>query len=60
MELEHLTIETKLIVEMFVSVMGEYRQGWFYLQQNKKKAKAESKNCHAKTMLSLKKPIKLI
>ena len=31
-----------------------------YLQQNKKKAKAESKNCHAKTMLSLEKPIKLI
>ena len=31
-----------------------------YLQQNKKKAEAESKNCHAKTMLSLEKPIKLI
>ena len=31
-----------------------------YLQQNKKKAKAESKNCHVKTMLSLQKPIKLI
>jgi hypothetical protein len=28
-----------------------------YLQQNKKKAEAESKNCHAKTMLSLEKPI---
>jgi hypothetical protein len=24
-----------------------------YLQQNKKKEEAESKNCHAKTMLSL-------
>ncbi len=31
-----------------------------YLQQIKKKAEAESKNCHAKTMLSLEKPIKLI
>jgi hypothetical protein len=31
-----------------------------YLQQDKKNAKAESKNCHAKTMLSLEKPIKLI
>jgi hypothetical protein len=31
-----------------------------YLQQDKKKAEAESKNCHAKTMLSLEKPIKLI
>ncbi len=31
-----------------------------YLQQNKKKAEAESKNCHVKTMLSLEKPIKLI
>ncbi len=31
-----------------------------YLQQDKKKEEAESKNCHAKTMLSLEKPIKLI
>jgi hypothetical protein len=31
-----------------------------YLQQDKKKAEAESKNCHAKTMLSLEKSIKLI
>ncbi len=31
-----------------------------YLQQIKKKAKAEGKTCHAKTMLSLEKPIKLI
>jgi hypothetical protein len=31
-----------------------------YLQQNKKKAEAEGKSCHAKTMLSLEKPIKLI
>ncbi len=31
-----------------------------YLQQIKKKAEAESKKCHAKTMLSLEKPIKLI
>jgi hypothetical protein len=30
-----------------------------YLQQIKKKAKAEGKTCHAKTMLSLEKPIKL-
>jgi hypothetical protein len=30
------------------------------LQQNKKKVEAEDKNCHAKTMLSLEKPIKLI
>ena len=28
-----------------------------YLQQNKKKAKAEGKNCHAKTMWSQEKPI---
>jgi hypothetical protein len=34
--------------------------GLVYLQQIKKKAEAESKNCHAKTMLSLEKPIKLI
>jgi hypothetical protein len=27
-----------------------------YLQQMKKKAKAEGKTCHAKTMLSLEKP----
>ncbi len=31
-----------------------------YLQQIKKKAEAESKNCHVKTTLSLEKPIKLI
>jgi hypothetical protein len=31
-----------------------------YLQQIKKKAKAEGKNCHTKTMSSLEKPIKLI
>ena len=31
-----------------------------YLQQIKKKAKAEGKTCHAKTMLSLEKPIKLL
>ena len=31
-----------------------------YLQQDKKKAEAESGNCHAQTMLSLEKPIKLI
>ncbi len=30
-----------------------------YFQQIKKKAKAEGKTCHAKTMLSLEKPIKL-
>ena len=28
-----------------------------YLQQIKKKAKAEGKTCHAKTMLSLEKPL---
>ncbi len=32
----------------------------FICSRIKKKAKAESKNCHAKTMLSLEKPIKLI
>ena len=32
----------------------------FICNRIKKKAEAESKNCHAKTMLSLKKPIKLI
>ena len=31
-----------------------------YLQQIKKKAKAEGKTCHSKTMLSLEKPIKLL
>ncbi len=31
-----------------------------YLQQIKKKAKTEGKTCHAKTMLSLEKPIKLL
>jgi hypothetical protein len=31
-----------------------------YLQQIQKKAKAEGKTCHAKTMLSLEKPIKLL
>ncbi len=31
-----------------------------YLQQIKKKAKAEGKTCHAKTMLSLEQPIKLL
>ena len=31
-----------------------------YLHQIKKKAKAEGKTCHAKTMLSLEKPIKLL
>jgi hypothetical protein len=32
--------------------------GLVYLQKIKKKAKAEGKTCHAKTMLSLEKPIK--
>jgi hypothetical protein len=31
-----------------------------YLQQNKKKTETEGKNCDAKTMLSLEKPIKFI
>jgi hypothetical protein len=35
-------------------------EGQVYLQQNKKKAEVESKNCHVKTMLGLEKPIKLI
>ncbi len=44
---------------------SEERVAWnwswlVYLQLNKKKAKAEGKTCHAKTMLSLEKPIKLI
>jgi hypothetical protein len=34
--------------------------GQVYLQKNKKKAEAESKNCHVKTMLSSEKPIKVI
>jgi hypothetical protein len=42
-------------------VMGEcVPKPRVYLQQNKKKSETESKNCHAKTMLSLEKPIKLI
>jgi hypothetical protein len=48
-ELENLKIKTRLILASQV-----------YLQQNKKKAEAEGKNCHAKTMLSLEKPIKFI
>ncbi len=32
----------------------------FICSRIKKKAEAESKNCHAKTMLILEKPIKLI
>ena len=43
-----------------IYLLSERLKERVYLQQNKKKAKAESKNCHAKTMLSLKKPIKLI
>ena len=31
-----------------------------YLQQNKKKAKAEGNNCHAKTMWRQEKPIHLV
>jgi hypothetical protein len=31
--------------------------GQVYLQQNKKKAEAKGKKCHAKTMWSLEKPI---
>jgi hypothetical protein len=38
----------------------EYFLEVVYLQQIKKKAKAEGKTCHAKTMLSLEKPIKLL
>ena len=37
-----------------------YKNLEVYLQQIKKKAKAEGKTCHAKTMLSLEKPIKLL
>ena len=40
--------------------MNKYETSQVYLQQIKKKAEAESKNGHAKTMLSLEKPIKLI
>ena len=39
---------------------GLRSRGVVYLQQIKKKAKAEGKTCHAKTMLSLEKPIKLL
>jgi hypothetical protein len=53
---------------MCVGVMEDYKlriltlseSSQVYLQQDKKKAKAEGKNCQAKTMLSLEKPIKLI
>jgi hypothetical protein len=47
-ELEHLEIDDL------------NQESQVYLQQNKKKAKTESKNCHAKTMLSLEKPKKII
>jgi hypothetical protein len=60
-ELEHLKIKTRLTNEKFAIVKGSMRfRSQVYLQQNKKKAEAEGKNCHAKTMLSLEKPIKLI
>ena len=39
---------------------GHHLSEEVYLQQIKKKAKAEGKTCHAKTMLSLEKPIKLL
>ncbi len=42
----------------FVTFVQRLTSSQVYLQQNKKKAEAESKNCHAKTMLSLEKPIK--
>jgi hypothetical protein len=70
-ELEHLKIKTRLTNEKFASVMGECVGAMLdlilnktkcqvYLQQNKKKAEAKGKNCHAKTMWSLEKPILLI
>jgi hypothetical protein len=37
-----------------------HKQGQVYFQQIKKKAKAEGKTCHAKSMLSLEQPIKLL
>ncbi len=57
---------------MFICSVGLFamtESSWFsllfkasqvYLQQIKKKGGAEGKTCHAKTMLSLEKPIKLI
>jgi hypothetical protein len=38
----------------------ESQVGWFICNRFKKKEKAEGKTCHAKTMLSLEKPIKLL
>ncbi len=38
----------------------EYMYSKFICSRLKKKAKAEGKTCHAKTMLSLEQPIKLL
>jgi hypothetical protein len=38
-------------------VIQAFKSSQVYLQQNKKKAEAKGKKCHAKTMWSLEKPI---
>ncbi len=48
------------VKKWFVDIEDQTFPAYSNLQQIKKKAEAESKNCHAKTMLSLEKPIKLI
>jgi hypothetical protein len=52
--LVHSVIPSVYPLNQFLQILG------VYLQQIKKKAKAECKTCHAKTMLSLEKPIELI
>jgi hypothetical protein len=42
------------------NVLNERGRFEFICSREKKKAEAEGTNCHAKTMLSLEKPIKLI
>ena len=49
--------DLKTKAEEFIRLAYTGDIGFFYLQQNKKKAKAEGKNCHAKTMWSQEKPI---
>jgi hypothetical protein len=43
--------------EMCARIWAEIDSSQVYLQENKKKAEAKGKKCHAKTMWSLEKPI---
>jgi hypothetical protein len=50
----------RILHKLFMNQIHHLETSQVYLQQIKKKAEAEGKNCHAKTMLSLEKPITLI